>query len=60
MAKQKENLNIEDNWKILVTYALRKHQNVRIASEHLGVSDRTVHRFIKDWDIKWKKPKEKE
>lgn len=57
MAKQEENLNIEYNWKILVTYALRKYQNVRVAAEHLGVTDRTVFRYINQWDIKWKRPK---
>ena len=58
MEKQKENLNIEYNWKILVTYALRKYQSVKIASQHLGVTDRTVFRYINEWDIVWKKPKD--
>lgn len=57
MEKQEENLNIEYNWKILVTYALRKYQSVKVASRHLGVTDRTVFRYINQWDIEWKKSK---
>ena len=58
MNESEENLNIEYNWKILVTYALRKYQSVKVASQHLGVTDRTVFRYINEWDIKWKKPKD--
>jgi len=58
MNESEVNLNIEYNWKILVTHALRKYQSVKVASQHLGVTDRTVFRYINEWDIKWKKPKD--
>jgi len=44
----------------MTTYALRKFQSPTVAAEHLGVTVRTVHRFINKWGIKWKKPNEKE
>jgi hypothetical protein len=51
-----EDLNIERHWRVMVTYALRKHQNVKRASQDLGVTQRTVFRLIKRWDIDWKLP----
>jgi len=56
MKYPQEDLNIENHWKIMVTYALRKHQNVQRASEDLGVTSRTVFRLINRWEIDWKLP----
>jgi len=51
-----EDLNIENHWKVMVTYALRKYQSVKEAAPHLGVTSRTVFRLINRWDIDWKCP----
>ena len=52
MEKQEENLNIEYNWKILAGLGVEE------AAMALGVTDRTVFRYINEWDIVWKKPKD--
>lgn len=51
-----EDLNIERNWKFLTLYALRKYGSVKRASPHLGVTERTVHRFVERWNLDWKLP----
>ena len=51
-----EDLNIERHWRIMVTHALRKNQNVKKASADLGITERTVFRLIKRWEIEWKLP----
>ena len=51
-----EDLNIERHWRIMVTHALRKHQNVKKASADLGITERTVFRLINRWEIEWKLP----
>jgi hypothetical protein len=52
----KENLNIEENRIILIRAALRRAQSPLGASLLLKVSDRTVHRYINKYNIKWKNP----
>jgi hypothetical protein len=52
----KENLNIEENKIILVRAALKRTQSPLGASLLLKVSDRTVHRYINQYNIKWKNP----
>ncbi len=52
----KENLNIEENRIILVRAALKRAQSPLGASLLLKVSDRTVHRYINQYKIKWKNP----
>lgn len=49
-----ENLNIEYHTKIYVTVALRKYQSPKEAAKHLGITSRTVHRYIHKYNIKWK------
>ena len=49
-----ENLNIEYHTKIHVTVALRKYQSPKEAAKHLGITSRTVHRYIHKYNIKWK------
>ena len=56
MRYPQEDLNIERHWRVMVRYALCKHQNVNEASKELGVTSRTVFRLIKRWDIEWKLP----
>ncbi len=56
MKYPQEDLNIEKNWRVMVRYALCKHQNVEEASKELGITSRTVFRLIKRWDIEWKLP----
>lgn len=51
-----EDLNIERNWKFLTMLALRRHGSVKKAAPHLGVTERTVHRFVDRWDLDWKLP----
>lgn len=51
-----EDLDIERNWKCLTLHALRKHRGAKEASKYLGVSERTVFRFINRWELDWKCP----
>ncbi|MEZ4956351.1 MAG: sigma-54 dependent transcriptional regulator [Saprospiraceae bacterium] len=47
-----ESLNLEDMEKDLITKALKKHNNRRKeAAEDLGISERTLYRKIKEYDI---------
>ena len=50
-----ENLNIEYNTKVYVTVALRKYQSPTEAARHLGITSRTIHRYIHKYNIRWKK-----
>lgn len=52
----KENLNIEENRVILIRAALIRTQSPLGASMLLKVTDRTVHRYINKYKIKWKSP----
>ena len=46
-------LSIEDNEKNLIVKALKLHQNKRkLAAKDLGISERTLYRKIKQYDIK--------
>jgi hypothetical protein len=56
MRYPQEDLNIERHWRVMVTYALRKHQNVKKASIDLGITERTVFRLINRWEIEWRLP----
>jgi len=56
MKYPQEDLNIERHWRIMVRYALCKHQNVKEASKELGVTPRTIFRLINRWDIEWRLP----
>jgi len=49
-----ENLNIEYHTRLYVTVALRRYQSPTEAAKHLGITSRTVHRYIKKYSIKWK------
>ena len=51
-----EDLNIERNWKFLTLTALRKYGSVKQAAPHLGVTERTVHRFVDRWQLDWRLP----
>lgn len=47
-----ENLNISDMEKELIIRALKKHNNKRkLAAQELGISERTLYRKIKEYDI---------
>ncbi len=47
-----ENLNISDMEKELIVKALKKHNNKRkLAAQELGISERTLYRKIKEYDI---------
>lgn len=47
-----ENLSLEENEKELIRKALRKHNGKRKeASEDLGISERTLYRKIKEYDL---------
>ncbi len=47
-----ENLNISDMEKELIEKALKKHNNKRkLAASDLGISERTLYRKIKEYDI---------
>ena len=56
MKYPQEDLNIERNWRVMVTYALRKEKNVKRAAKLLGITDRTVFRLIDRWNINWHHP----
>lgn len=51
-----EDLNIERNWKYLTMIALRKYGSVKKAAPYLGVTERTVHRFVDRWELDWQLP----
>ena len=47
-----ESLSIEDNEKNLIKKALKKHENRRKdAADELGISERTLYRKIKQYDL---------
>ena len=47
-----ESLNLEDMEKELIRKALKKHNNRRKeAAEDLGISERTLYRKIKEYDL---------
>lgn len=46
-----ENLNIEYHFKILVREALRRNGSPKKASKYLEISDRTVHRYMKKFNL---------
>jgi DNA-binding NtrC family response regulator len=47
-----ENLSLEEVERRMITKALRKHQGRRKnAAEELGISERTLYRKIKEYDI---------
>lgn len=46
-----ENLNIEYHTKILVRKALRRYGSPKTASKYLEISDRTVHRYMKNFNL---------
>jgi hypothetical protein len=49
-----ENLNIEENRLLLIKKALKRNQSPAGASLLLKVSDRTIHRYINKYKIKWR------
>lgn len=48
-----ENLNILHNYKITAIKALNKTGKVKEAAELLGISERTLVRWKKDFNIVW-------
>ena len=44
-------LSIKEKEIQLITQALRKHKTKKKASEELGISERTLYRKIKDYDL---------
>ncbi len=49
---EEESLSLADKEKEMIVKALRKHNNKRRkASEELGISERTLYRKIKEYDI---------
>ena len=50
---EEESLSLIDNEKDLIQKALNKHNGKRkLAAEELGISERTLYRKIKEYDIK--------
>jgi len=47
-----ETLNLQDNTKRLLLLALNKCGTIKEAAPVLGVSDRTVSRWLKIWNIR--------
>ncbi len=48
-----ENLSLDEKTKELIKKALKKHKNKRkLAAEDLGISERTLYRKIKEYEIK--------
>lgn len=48
-----ENLNLIDNYKMIAIKALNKVKYVKPAAELMGVSERTLIRWKKEFDIYW-------
>jgi transposase-like protein len=48
----KENLNFQHHYKILIVKALNKSKTIKDASKLLGITDRTLYRWIKQFEIK--------
>jgi transcriptional regulator with GAF, ATPase, and Fis domain len=46
-----EILNIDYHTRIYVMYALKKYNSPTIAAKHLGITARTIHRYINKWGI---------
>jgi len=51
MGRKKENLNIDYNSRILVKEALRRYGSAKMASKYLGVTDRTVFRYMDKYNL---------
>ena len=58
MAAKKEVLNIDYHTNILVREALRRYDAVKEASMYLEVNVRTVFRYIRKYNIDYKKIKD--
>lgn len=58
MAAKKEVLNIDYHTNILVREALRRYDTVKEASMYLEVNVRTVFRYIRKYNIDYKKIKD--
>lgn len=48
-----KNLNIHDNHKMLAIKALDASKTIKDAAKLIGVCDRTLHRWIKTFDIEF-------
>lgn len=48
-----ENLNIFHHYKINTIKALNKSSNIKEAANLLGISDRTLQKWKKDFNIVW-------
>jgi len=46
-----EILNIDYHTRIYVIHALKKYKSPTIAAKHLGITARTIHRYINKWGI---------
>lgn len=46
-----ENLNFEHHYKILIVKALNKSKTIKDASKLLGITDRTLYRWLKQFQI---------
>ena len=46
-----EPMTLEENEKILIKRALSRHKNKRKAADELGISERTLYRKIKEYDL---------
>ena len=50
-----EILNLEHNYRILITKAINKTQNLKEASKLLGLGERTLYTWMKNLNIKREK-----
>lgn len=48
-----DNLNLEQARRYCILKALNKAQTVKAAAELAGVTERTIHRYIRSWGITW-------
>jgi len=49
-----EILNIEYHTRVYVMHALKKYKSPTIAAKHLGITARTIHRYINKWGVIYK------
>jgi len=49
-----EILNIEYHTRVYVMHALKKYKSPTIAVKHLGITARTIHRYINKWGVSYK------
>lgn len=48
-----EILNIEYHTRLYVMHALKKYKSPTIAAKHLGITARTIHRYINKWGVSY-------